>query len=112
MFGTYLPVFESAHNRALALPGTAPATHSLKPDEELQIEGADAGSGTGAVERTTRGQHLSSGRFAGCLLVHAQVVTLALEELTYAEIGDVLGISETNVGARLTRAREKSRDIS
>jgi RNA polymerase sigma-70 factor (ECF subfamily) len=38
-----------------------------------------------------------------------QVVTLALEGLSYAEIGDVLGISETNVGARLTRARPRLR---
>jgi RNA polymerase sigma-70 factor (ECF subfamily) len=40
-----------------------------------------------------------------------QVVTLALEGLSYAEIGDVLGISETNVGARLTRARQRLRQL-
>lgn len=40
-----------------------------------------------------------------------QVVTLALEGLSYAEIGDVLGISETNVGARLTRARRRLRQL-
>lgn len=37
---------------------------------------------------------------------HRQVVTLALEGLSYGEIADVLGISESNVGARLTRARD------
>jgi RNA polymerase sigma-70 factor (ECF subfamily) len=40
-----------------------------------------------------------------------QVVTLALEGLSYAEIGDVLGITETNVGARLTRARQRLRRL-
>jgi RNA polymerase sigma-70 factor (ECF subfamily) len=40
-----------------------------------------------------------------------QVVTLALEGLSYAEIGDVLGITETNVGARLTRARQRLRQL-
>jgi RNA polymerase sigma factor (sigma-70 family) len=37
---------------------------------------------------------------------HRQVVSLTLEGLSYAEIADVLGITETNVGARLTRARQ------
>lgn len=40
---------------------------------------------------------------------HRQVVTLMLEGLAYSEIADVLGISETNVGARLTRARQMLR---
>jgi RNA polymerase sigma-70 factor (ECF subfamily) len=42
---------------------------------------------------------------------HRQVVTLVLEGLSYAEIADVLGISETNVGARLTRARQMLRQL-
>ena len=33
-------------------------------------------------------------------------MTLTLEGLSYEEIADVLGISESNVGARLTRARD------
>jgi RNA polymerase sigma factor (sigma-70 family) len=40
---------------------------------------------------------------------YRQVMMLALEGMTYGEIGDVLGISESNVGARLTRAREALR---
>jgi RNA polymerase sigma-70 factor (ECF subfamily) len=40
---------------------------------------------------------------------HRQVVTLMLEGLGYSEIAEVLGISETNVGARLTRARQMLR---
>jgi RNA polymerase sigma factor (sigma-70 family) len=42
-------------------------------------------------------------------VTYAQVVTLTLEEMSYAEIADVLGISESNVGARLTRARDMLR---
>lgn len=37
---------------------------------------------------------------------YRQVVTLTLEGLSYRETADVLGISESNVGARLTRARQ------
>jgi RNA polymerase sigma-70 factor (ECF subfamily) len=40
---------------------------------------------------------------------HRQVVTLMLEGLSYSEIAEVLGISATNVGARLTRARQMLR---
>jgi RNA polymerase sigma-70 factor (ECF subfamily) len=39
-------------------------------------------------------------------IAYRQVVTLTLEGMTYADIADVLGITETNVGARLTRARD------
>jgi RNA polymerase sigma-70 factor (ECF subfamily) len=44
-------------------------------------------------------------------VAYAQVVTLMLEGMTYQEIADVLGISETNVGARLTRGREMLRRL-
>jgi RNA polymerase sigma factor (sigma-70 family) len=40
-----------------------------------------------------------------------QVVTLMLEGLSYADIADVLGLTETNVGARLTRARQTLRQL-
>ena len=45
-----------------------------------------------------------------CLPVgYRQVLTLALEGMSYSEIGQVLGIGESNVGARLTRARQALR---
>ncbi len=40
-----------------------------------------------------------------------QVVVLALEDLDYAEIAAVLGISENNVGVRLNRARAALRKL-
>jgi len=43
-------------------------------------------------------------------LVYRQVIMLALEDMGYAEIAAVLGISESNVGARLTRARQLLRE--
>jgi RNA polymerase sigma factor (sigma-70 family) len=42
---------------------------------------------------------------------HRQVVALALEGMTYGEIADVLGITESNVGVRLTRARQLLRRL-
>jgi RNA polymerase sigma-70 factor (ECF subfamily) len=44
-------------------------------------------------------------------LIQRQVVVLALEDLDYAEIGAVLGISENNVGVRLNRARASLRKL-
>jgi RNA polymerase sigma-70 factor, ECF subfamily len=38
------------------------------------------------------------------------VITLSLEGLGYGEIAEVLGISESNVGVRLTRARQILRE--
>lgn len=40
-----------------------------------------------------------------------QTMILALEGLSYREIADVLGISESNAGARLTRARAALREF-
>ena len=42
---------------------------------------------------------------------YRQVVTLALEGLTYAEIADVVGIHENNVGVRLNRSRPMLRRL-
>ena len=39
-------------------------------------------------------------------LAYRQVITLILEDLSHAEIADVLGISESNVAVRLNRARK------
>ena len=36
---------------------------------------------------------------------------MVLEGMTYGEIADVLGITESNVGARLTRARQLLRSL-
>jgi RNA polymerase sigma-70 factor (ECF subfamily) len=42
---------------------------------------------------------------------YRQVVTLALEGLTYTEIADVVGIHENNVGVRLNRSRQMLRRL-
>jgi len=47
-----------------------------------------------------------------CLPIeYRQVITLTLEGLSYAEIADVLGIGESNVGVRLNRARQMLRKL-
>lgn len=42
---------------------------------------------------------------------HRQVVLLSLEDLSHAEIAQVLGITENNVAVRLSRAKKALREI-
>ena len=44
-------------------------------------------------------------------LPYRQVITLTLEEMSYSEIAQVLGVTETNVGVRLNRARQLLRQL-
>ena len=44
--------------------------------------------------------------------IERALVMCYLEDLSYARIGEILGISESNVGARLTRIRTKLRDLT
>lgn len=39
------------------------------------------------------------------------LVALYLEDMSYAEIGDIIGISESNVGVRLNRIKKKLRTL-
>ena len=100
-------VFRIAHNRGISHAARRPRP-AFDADEEMDLPD----------RRPDPEQALSadqeSDRLARAVrslpLAHRQVVTLALEGLSYAEIGEVLGISESNVGARLTRARHILRE--
>jgi RNA polymerase sigma-70 factor (ECF subfamily) len=95
-------IFRVAHNRAITrlarrrLP-TSPEGEAEVPDPSPTPEGRLS-------------QIQSEGRLLAAIhrlpIPYRQVVTLVLEDMSYAEIGDILGIAESNVGARLTRARQ------
>jgi RNA polymerase sigma factor (sigma-70 family) len=101
-------VFRIAHNRAIAhmsrrrlsvaAPDADPEVEDAKPDPERALSG----------EQQSRRLLAAIHRLP---LTYAQVVTLTLEGWSYEEIADVLGISESNVGARLTRARTMLRKL-
>ena len=99
-------IFRIAHNRAIAFI-TRRQLPSDDADQGLDIED----------HRPNPEQTLSAEQEGRRLLdaiqrlpvIQRQVVTLLLEGLRYSEIAEVLGISETNVGARLTRARQMLR---
>jgi RNA polymerase sigma-70 factor (ECF subfamily) len=111
-------LFRIAHNRGLSYlarrrrgqlrgqtgvrPGSDPGA---TPDVPDTAPGPEA---TLSATEESRRLHQAIARLP---LPHRQVITLALEGLSYAEIAQVLGLSESNVGVRLTRARQMLRRL-
>jgi RNA polymerase sigma factor (sigma-70 family) len=96
-------VFRIAHNRAVrhviervrdpVQPGELDHIADEAPDQEQAlIVGERAAELMEAVRRLP--------------LAYRQVITLLLEDLSYAEIGEALGLTRTNVGVRISRAKQ------
>jgi RNA polymerase sigma-70 factor (ECF subfamily) len=99
-------IFRIAHNRAIAY-----ITRRLLPVQDA-ADSIDVEDGRPNPEETLSAEQQGRRLLDAVQRLpvnHRQVVTLMLEGLSYSEIADVLGISETNVGARLTRARQMLR---
>ena len=101
-------VFRIAHNRGI----THIARHRL-PTTALtsDLEVADAKPSPEQTLAAQQQQRRLRAAVQRLSLGHRQVVTMVLEGMTYGEIADVLGITESNVGARLTRARQLLRSL-
>ena len=95
-------VFRIAHNRAVshvarqaARPGQTEIPDSLRDEtgdpEARLVEKQQSARLVEAVRRLP--------------LPYRQVVTLALEDLSYEEIAEALGLTVSNVGVRLNRAK-------
>lgn len=95
-------LFRIAHNRCI--------NHIARrrPMESLQAMELDPADDTRPLDQALV-QAQDSARLLGAVqrlpLIQRQVIVLALEDMDYQEIASVLGISETNVGVRLNRAR-------
>ena len=101
-------VYRIAHNRAISyLSRRRPVATNL--DEEVDLP-APVPTPEQALSRDEEAARLAAA-VAGLPVGHREVVALTLEGLDYKEIADVLGISESNVGARLTRARAQLRRL-
>ena len=101
-------VYRIAHNRAMSyLSRRRPMVGNLDEEGELPTP---IPTPEQALSRGEEAARLAAA--VACLPVgHRGVVALALDGLDYKEIADVLGISESNVGARLTRARTQLRRL-
>ena len=101
-------IFRIAHNRGLAHLARRRMPSAGAVDElDVQSPGPNPEQ---ALSKAQEGQRLLEA-VQRLPLGHRQVVTLALEGFGYGEIADVPGISESNVGARLTRARQMLRQL-
>jgi RNA polymerase sigma-70 factor (ECF subfamily) len=99
-------VFRIAHNRGIAhIARRRLPTVESGEDLELRDDRPDPEQSLSAEQQ---GRRLLDAVFA-LPVGYRQVITLVLEGMSYAEIADVLGIAESNVGARLTRARQMLR---
>jgi RNA polymerase sigma factor (sigma-70 family) len=101
-------IFRVAHHRSVAHvmkqlrqppQGEAPPEPpSLAPDQEARL----------IVEERSSALLLAVQRLK---LPYRQVITLFLEDLTYEEIADSLGLSVANVGVRVSRAKQQLREL-
>ena len=101
-------LFRVAHNRAIDFlrrhhAPTSPIDaespiHDARPNPEAGLAQEQQG------ERLRRAIHRLP-------LPYRQVITLTLEEMSYSEIAAILGVTETNVGVRLNRARQLLRQF-
>lgn len=94
-------VFRIAHNRSV--------THVMKrAGERRRSELHEPGPETETPEQRMIASERSR-RVAAAIrrlpLPYRQVMTLLLEELSYAEIAEALGLSVSNVGVRVNRAK-------
>jgi len=98
-------LFRIAHNRAIAYLSRNRAQFA---SEEMDVHdpAPDPESGLAQQQRAERLRRA----IHRLPVVYRQVITLALEDMGYAEIAEVLGISESNVGVRLSRARQLLRE--
>jgi RNA polymerase sigma-70 factor (ECF subfamily) len=98
-------MFRIAHNRAVTYLTQRRARKVEVPEVADTAPNPEAG-----LAREQQGARLRRA-VHGLPLLYRQVVTLLLEGMEYDEMAQVLGISESNVGARLSRARQMLREL-
>lgn len=95
-------VFRIAHNRAVShVARQAARPRQTELSETIRDEGADPE--TRLVERERSARLVEAVRRLS--LPYRQVITLLLEDLSYEEIAEALGLKVNNVGVRINRAK-------
>lgn len=101
-------LFRIAHNRCINHIARRRSMDSL---QALELDPADESR---PVDQALS-QQQDSARLTDAVrrlpVIQRQVIVLALEDMEYNEIAEVLGISESNVGVRLNRARASLRKL-
>ena len=101
-------LFRIAHNRCITHLSKRRPTVSLD-EVGLDLQDQDPSSEAIVAQDQERRRFLQAIR--GLPAIHREVLVLFLEGMDYGEIAAVVGISESNVGVRLNRARQKLKTI-
>ena len=101
-------VLRIGHNRCLAHLSRRRPTLSLD-DERIDL--ADPAASTEQVLSRDEQRERLIQAVRRLPLIYRQAITLALEGLSYRELADVLGATESNVGVRLNRGRQLLRNL-
>jgi RNA polymerase sigma-70 factor (ECF subfamily) len=101
-------LFRVAHNRAIDFLRRHRAI-AQTPADEIEIRDSRPNPETGFAQEQ-QGERLRQA-IHRLPLPYKQVITLVLEEMQYSEIAQVLGITETNAGVRINRARQLLRKL-
>jgi RNA polymerase sigma-70 factor (ECF subfamily) len=105
-------VYRIAHNRGLTHVARRQPLHQPLPLEELEESEQPVDPRPHLEEqvaRTDQRARLMSA-IQSLPVTHRQMIVLALEGLSHAEIAEVMGITENNVAVRLTRVRKALKD--
>jgi len=101
-------LFRIAHNRAIAYLIRQRSGADEAPEE---FEPVDPGPDVETTLVRDEGERRLMRAVRLLPILYRQVVVLMLEGMDYSEIAATVGISESNVGARLTRARQMLRSL-
>ncbi len=97
-------VFRIAHNRCLS--HVAKRMRERAHEEILDDHAAEAASHEQALIERERSEQLMEA-VRRLTLPYRQVMTLILEDMSYEEIAETLGITVANVGIRVNRAKQQ-----
>ena len=101
-------LFRIAHNRCITHLSKRRHTVSLD-DAEIDPEDPQASAETIVAKEQERRRFIQAIR--GLPVIHREVLVLFLEGMDYGEIAAVVGISASNVGVRLNRARQRLKTL-
>jgi len=101
-------VFRIAQNRSIAY---SIRNYSRTGNTDEPIELADTGPDPETILVRAEGERRLSRAVCALPISYREAVILMLEGLEYREIAEIMGISESNVGARLSRARQMLRQL-
>jgi RNA polymerase sigma-70 factor (ECF subfamily) len=97
-------LFRIAHNRCITHLARRRPMVSL---EEAWIEPVDPEVSSEAMYSEEQQRQRLVQAIRALPVIHREVLILFLEGMEYKEIAEIMGISESNVGVRLNRARQR-----